>query len=110
MAFALVGLATGLGARYPRFAADNPTQVAGSFGGVAFMVLAVLFVIVTIALVGWPSSVYLLQRFRRTPLSSVQHALMIGSFVTAAVVSVATFWLGMRSGIRALDDMDRTPS
>ena len=24
MAFALVGLATGLGARYPRFAADNP--------------------------------------------------------------------------------------
>ena len=30
MSFALVGLATGLGARYPRFAADNPSQVAGS--------------------------------------------------------------------------------
>ena len=29
MSLALVGLATGLGARYPRFNADNPSQVAG---------------------------------------------------------------------------------
>ena len=42
MALALVGLATGLGARYPRFNAENPSQVAGSYGGVAFMILAVL--------------------------------------------------------------------
>ena len=59
MAFALVGLAAGLGARYPRFAADNPSQVAGSYGGVAFMVVAVLYVMTMIALLGWPSSVYL---------------------------------------------------
>ena len=45
MSFALVGLAIGLGARYPRFGAD-PSQVAGSYGGVAFMILAVLFIIV----------------------------------------------------------------
>ena len=49
-AFALVGLACGLGARYPRFAAENASQVAGSYGGVAFMILAVLFIIVMIVL------------------------------------------------------------
>ena len=49
MTFALVGLAAGMGARYPRFAAENLTQVAGSYGGVAFMVLAVLFILVTVA-------------------------------------------------------------
>ena len=70
MSFALVGLAIGLGARYPRFGAD-PSQVAGSYGGVAFMMLAVLFVIVMIVLLGWPSSVYLLQRVRGRPLSRV---------------------------------------
>jgi ABC-2 type transport system permease protein len=110
MSFALVGLATGLGARYPRFAADNPSQVTGSYGGIAFMVLAVLFVIVTIALVGWPSSVYLLQQVRRRPLSATREALMMASFAAAALVSVATFWFGMRTGIKALEDMDRTPS
>jgi len=56
MSFALVGLATGLGARYPRFSADNASQVAGSYGGIAFMVMAVLFVLVIVVLVGWPSS------------------------------------------------------
>src|SRR5262249_12133738 len=53
MSFALVGLAIGLGARYPRFDAD-PTQVAGSYGGVAFMIQAVLFVMAIIALLAWP--------------------------------------------------------
>ena len=69
-AFALVGLAAGLGARYPRFAEDNASQIAGSYGGVAFMILAVLFIIVNIVLLGWPSSVYLLAQFRSRPLTS----------------------------------------
>ena len=73
MSFALVGLAIGLGARYPRFNADA-TQVAGSYGGVAFMIQAVLFVIVMILLLGWPSSIYLFQRVRRFPLSAVAAA------------------------------------
>ena len=73
MSFALVGLAIGLGARYPRFNADA-TQVAGSYGGVAFMIQAVLFVIVMILLLGWPSSIYLFQRVRRAPLGTMQTA------------------------------------
>jgi len=110
MSFALVGLATGLGARYPRFAADNPSQVAGSYGGVAFMILAVLFVLVTIALVGWPSSAYLAQQLRIAPMRTGRMVMMYACFVSAAVVSVATFWFGMRTGVRALEEMDRTPS
>lgn len=110
MSFALVGLATGLGARYPRFAADNATQVAGSYGGVAFMILAVLFIIVTIVLVGWPSSVYLAQQLRIAPMRTSRAVMMYACFASAALVSLATFWFGMRTGIRALEEMDRTPA
>ena len=52
MTLALVGLACGMGAQHPRFGAENVTQVAGSYGGVAFMVLAVLYILVTVALLG----------------------------------------------------------
>jgi len=104
MSFALVGLATGLGARYPRFTADNASQVAGSFGGIAFMVMAVLFVLVVIALVGWPSSVYLFYRVRHIPLDASRQAQITASFAAAALVSVAIWWLGMRTGIRALQE------
>ena len=110
MSLALVGLATGLGARYPRFRADNITQVAGSYGGVTFMVGAVLFLAVMIVLVGWPSSTFLWHRFRRARLSDLEQALMAASFLGAAGVSLATWWLSMRLGVRALQQMDRTPA
>jgi ABC-2 type transport system permease protein len=110
MAFALVGLATGLGARYPRFSADNPSQIAGSYGGVAFMILAVLFILVMIVLLGWPSSVYLLAQFRSRVLTTREELLIAAMFSAAAIVSIATFLLGMRTGVRALEAMDRTPS
>ncbi len=110
MTFALVGLACGLGARYPRFAADNPSQVAGSYGGVAFMILAVLYIIVMIVLLGWPSSVYLLAQFRSRALTSGQEMFIAAMFTAAALVSVVTFVLGMRTGVKALQQMDRTPS
>jgi hypothetical protein len=110
MAFALVGLACGLGARYPRFAADNPSQVAGSYGGVAFMILAVLFILVMIVLLGWSSSLYLWAQFRGRALSIGQEIGVAAMFTAAAILSIATWLLGMRTGVRALQAMDRTPS
>jgi len=110
MAFALVGLACGLGARYPRFAADNPSQVAGSYGGVAFMILATLFILVMIVLLGWPSSLYLFAKFRGLILTSRQEIFIAGMFMAAATLSISTWLLGMRAGVRALQEMDRTPS
>ena len=104
MSFALVGLATGLGARYPRFGAD-PSQAAGSYGGVAFMVQAVLFIIVIIALVGWPSSVYLLHQMRRAPFTPAQQLLMPVSLLAAVGVSLFVWLASMRSGVRALEGM-----
>ena len=110
MSLALVGLAAGLGARYPRFSADNATQVAGSYGGIMFMVLAVFYVLVSIVLTGWPTSVYLMSQIRQVPLSSAQQLVMAGCFGGGVLLSLATWWIGMRSGVRALTTMDRTPS
>jgi ABC-2 type transport system permease protein len=107
MSLALVGLATGLGACYPRFDADNATQAAGSYGGVGFMILAVLFILVMIALLGWPSSLYLVHRMRARPLGAGQQAAMAASFAAAAVLSVGTWWWSMRAGVRALQDLSR---
>ena len=104
MSFALVGLAIGMGARYPRFDSD-PTQVAGSYGGVAFMIQAVLFVIVMIVLLGWPASIYLFQRVRRLPMRTSQELLMIGCFTSAAILSVTIWLTSMRSGVQALQRM-----
>jgi ABC-2 type transport system permease protein len=106
MSFALVGLATGLGARYPRFGAENASQVAGSYGGVTFMIAAVLFIFTTIGLLGWPSSVLLWARVRRSPLPALQQTMVVTCFAAAAALSIATWLLSMRAGVRALEQMD----
>jgi ABC-2 type transport system permease protein len=105
MSLALVGLATGLGARYPRFSADNASQVAGSYGGIAFMVMAVLYVLVIVGLVGWPSSVYLFHQVRHLPLGVPERLQMYGCFAVAGAISLAVWWLGMKSGVRALSEL-----
>src|SRR5438477_7499102 len=105
LSLALVGLATGLGARYPRFTADNPSQVAGSYGGVAFMILAVLLIIVMIVLLAWPSTTYLFYQLRHRPIGTGRLVLMGLSFGAAVAVSLVTWLHSMRSGVRALDAM-----
>jgi ABC-2 type transport system permease protein len=104
MTFAIVGLAVGLGARYPRFGAD-PNQVAGSYGGVMFMIVGLLYIVIMIALLGWPSSVWLLSRVRVQPLSPGRELLMAASFGIALILSVVTWLAGVRSGVAALEAM-----
>ncbi|PYQ46947.1 MAG: hypothetical protein DMF78_25005, partial [Acidobacteria bacterium] len=105
MSFALVGLATGMGAIYPRFNAENLTQVAGSYCGIGYMVLAVLFILVEVALLAWPSSIYLWYQFREVTLPASRLALMGFTFSLAAALALATFWTAMRKGVRALEEL-----
>jgi ABC-2 type transport system permease protein len=105
MSFALVGLATGMGAQHPRFAYENITQVAGSYGGISFMVLAVLFILTEVALLAWPASSYLWHEFRGLPVPPAQQALMAACGLAALALGAVTFLLPMRRGVRALESL-----
>lgn len=107
MSVALVALATGMGARYPRFGAENLTQVAGSYGGIAFMVYAVLFIMIEIALLAWPSFRYLWTRFEGTPLSTLEWTAMALSVLGAFVLSLGVTRHALREGVQALEDLRR---
>jgi ABC-2 type transport system permease protein len=106
MSFALVGLATGMGAIYPRFRAENVAQIAGSYGGLAFMVLALLFVLAEIMLLAWPSSMYLWYQYRQVSMPPGRRvaagAALSGALILAAMVG----WLPMRRGVRALQRLE----
>jgi len=106
MCLALVGLACGMGARHPRFGAENVTQIAGSYGGVAFMVLAVLYILAMVALLAWPASQYLWHEYRGLPVGPRLQALMALSIGGAAALSLFTFWRSMRDGVRALQELE----
>lgn len=62
-----------------------------------------------IGLLGWGSSFYFWHRIRRFPVSRLDEAAIALSFESAAALSVTIWWKSMRSGVRALEEMDRTP-
>ena len=105
MAAALVALACGMGARHPRFGAENLTQVAGSYGGVAFMVTAVLYILVTVALLAWPASTWLWHEYRGLAIAPRRQAGMALCVAAAIALSLFTFWSSMRRGVRALEEL-----
>ncbi|MEO5762040.1 MAG: hypothetical protein ABIR28_06985, partial [Vicinamibacteria bacterium] len=102
MALALVGLAAGLGAQYPRFGAENVNQIAGSYGGVMFMVSAVAFICIEIALLAWPTSIFLFYEFRNRPIPGPRQMMMAVGILSALGLSLGVFWFSMRRGIKAL--------
>jgi hypothetical protein len=69
------------------------------------MMQAVLFIIVTIALLGWPSSLYLLHQVRGVPFTATQLVLMPASLAAAIGLNVLVCLASMRSGVRALEQM-----
>ena len=94
-----------MGAAFPRFKFENVTQIAGSYGGVAFMVMAVLYILAAVALLAWPASVYLWHEYRGLPISPRRQAWMAACLAAAVALSLFTFWSSMRRGIRALEDL-----
>lgn len=102
MSLALVGLAAGLGAQYPRFGAENVNQIAGSYGGIVFMVTAVAFICIEIALLAWPTSIFLFYEFRNRPIPTPRQISMVLGVLSAFALSLAVFVVSMRRGVRAL--------
>ena len=65
----------------------------------------VLFVLVAIALLGWPSSLYLWHRSTGMPMA-VRDRVVIGvCFALATALSVSVWQIAMSSGVAALERM-----
>ena len=52
----------------------------------------------------------LLAQFRERALTTREEISIVAMFIGAALLSITTFVLGMRTGVSALQDLDRTPS
>jgi hypothetical protein len=72
------------------------------------MIAAVAYIISMIVLLAWPSSVYLFHLLRGRPFSTGD-VISIGMFLlAAAVLSLGIAVWQMKSGIRALENLQQT--
>ena len=104
--FGIVGLGVGMGAAFPKFKFENVTQIAGSPGGLLYMIAATTFVATVLVLEAFPAYFYLSAHYRGVPLDSRGVWVVVGAMTVVVVLNVLAVWLPMRWGGRRLAAME----
>ncbi|MFN8666364.1 MAG: hypothetical protein U0164_04085 [Gemmatimonadaceae bacterium] len=106
MTFAIAGLAVGFGTLYPRFETENAAQIPTSFGGLMFMMTAVLVIGGVIFLEARPVYGYLSARLYGAS-EAVDPTEMIVGFGLAALLCLAATFVPLRMALRRLEALER---
>jgi ABC-2 type transport system permease protein len=94
----IVALGIGLGAAYPDFKAENPTQTVTSFGGLVFMIVCAGYIGLVILIEAGPVYHLFMADIRGKSLSPAIWLWTISSFAIAFVGSLLAIALPMRFG------------
>jgi ABC-2 type transport system permease protein len=98
----VVAMGIGLGAAYPDFGSENPTQAVTSFGGLLFMILSAAYIAVVCILEAGPVYRIFMAQLRQRPLDNWTVAWTLVSFAIVLLLSVLAVLGPMRFGARRL--------
>jgi ABC-2 type transport system permease protein len=104
--FGIVGLGVGMGAAFPKFKFENVTQIAGSSGGLLYMIAATSFVAAVLFLESIPVYLILSADFRGLPLTGRALAATVAALSAVVVLNLLAVALPMRWGRTKLDAME----
>lgn len=96
---ALTAMALGFGALYPNYETENVAEIPTSFGGLLFMMAAVIYLGGVVVLEAWPVYGFLASRLRDGD-SEVHVVPLVVGVAGAAALTVAAIVLPLWAGIR----------
>jgi ABC-2 type transport system permease protein len=103
--FGIVGMGVGMGAMFPRFRFENVTQIAGSSGGLLYMIATSSFIAIVLFLEALPVYFYLSAEYRGASLDRPL-LVTIAALVVVAALNVAAVILPIRWGQKRLAELE----
>lgn len=100
---ALTSLSLGLGALFPNYDTENVAEIPTSFGGLLFMMLAVLYLGAFVAMEAWPVYGYLSGSLNG---GGAELLPVVAGLSGALALTAVTVWLPLRLGIRRVSAGD----
>jgi ABC-2 type transport system permease protein len=105
MTFAISRMALGFGAMFPKFDTENAAEIPTSFGGLLFMMTAMTYLGVVIALQAWP--VYAILQARESGVAGTWPAAWLaGSLGLALLISLVAIVLPLRVAAQRIEALD----
>jgi ABC-2 type transport system permease protein len=101
----IVAMGIGLGAAYPNFKAENPTQTVTSFGGLVFMIICAGYIGAIVLLEAGPVYSLFMADIRGKIISPGTWIWIVGSFSSVFFFSVLAIILPMRFGVKRLSEL-----
>jgi ABC-2 type transport system permease protein len=98
----IVSMGIGLGAVYPDFHSENPTQSVTSLGGLIYMTVSIGFTCAVVALEAGPIYSIFKSGIRGVSNSSLQWVWFVGSFAVVFGLSFLALWMPLRWGEKRL--------
>ena len=98
----VVSMGVGLGAAYPDFKSENPSQAVTGFGGLVFMMLSAVYIGAVIILEAGPVYNLFMANIHGRSLSVLEWVWIIGSFTVAFILSLLMVIIPMKFGERRL--------
>lgn len=101
----IVAMGIGLGAAYPDFKAENPTQTVTSFGGLVFMILCAGYIGIVIVLEAGPVYSIFMAKINGQVLSMLNWLWITASFSIAFTLSILAIIIPMNFGEKKLSKL-----
>jgi ABC-2 type transport system permease protein len=101
----IVAIGIGLGAAFPDFKAENPTQTITSFGGLVFMITCAGYIGLVVLIEAGPVYNLFMAGIRNEFISLSTWIWIVGSFSLVLVFSLLAIFVPMRFGQRRLSQL-----
>ena len=106
MTFGITSLGIGIGAAFPRFRYENIAQIPTGFGGLLYMMLAMLFCVLIVVVEALPLQMYLTAAASGQPLQPGQWGIIVSCFVFICGLSAAACIVPMKIGLSRLSRIE----
>jgi ABC-2 type transport system permease protein len=103
---ALTALALGFGALYPNFDTENAAEIPTSFGGLLFMMAAVLYLGAVVVLEAWPVYQFLAARLRGDGAVGMVPLVLVLGLAGAALLTLAVTLVPLEVGVRRVEKLE----
>lgn len=95
-----------MGAMFPRFKFENITQIAGSSGGLLYIITTTSFIAVVLFLEALPIYFYFSHQYRGAPAGSTVIIITLSALVALISLNAAAVFVPMRLGRKRLATME----
>jgi len=99
---AITAMALAFGAVYPNYETENPAEIPTSFGGLIFMMSAVVYLAAVVVLEGWPVYVFLRARYGGVPFEASGTVPLVVGCGGALALTAIVIAMSLRAGVRRI--------